>query len=349
MRKVVLTGIGRMEMQEAPEPQLRNDTDVLIRLESIGVCGSDVHYYTTGRIGDQVVQYPFAVGHECAGTVVETGSGVTRVSPGNRVAGDPAVSCGTCDQCAAGRLHTCRNLLFLGCPGQIEGCLSDYIVMPEESCFVVDPDHVSAEAAAFSEPLAIGVYGVREAEGLCGSLRGARIGILGFGPIGASVLLPALARGIGAAYVTDPIDARLEIARKAGAAWTANPASSDIVSDLKTAEPGLLDVVFECCGQQEALDQAVEMLKPGGKLMVIGIPEVDTISFVPHRIRRKEICIQNIRRQNGCVEEALDLVAGDAVDLGVYITHRFGLEQTKQAFDLVRDYRDGVMKAMIEL
>ena len=131
MKKIVLTGICRMEPVEAPVPEIRQPDEVLIRMKAVGVCGSDVHYYDSGKIGSQVVQYPFAVGHEGAGQIEAVGSGVKRLRPGDRVAIDPAMPCFGCDQCRAGRFHTCRHMRFLGCPGQAEGCLAEYIVMPE--------------------------------------------------------------------------------------------------------------------------------------------------------------------------------------------------------------------------
>ncbi len=135
MKAMMLTGIRQMEMFDIPEPALSGPKDVRIKMISVGVCGSDIHYYTTGRIGSQIVEYPFAVGHEGAGVVVETGTGVTRVKKGDKIAIDPAMPCWLCDQCLSGRHHTCRRLRFLGCPGQAEGCLTEYLVMPEECCF----------------------------------------------------------------------------------------------------------------------------------------------------------------------------------------------------------------------
>ena len=344
MRAMKLTGLRQMAMFDVPVPQIKADNDVLIRMTHVGVCGSDVHYYTTGRIGSQIVEYPFAVGHECAGIVENTGTGVTRVKPGDRIAVEPAAPCHQCDQCLAGRPHTCRKLTFLGCPGQVEGCLSDYILMKEDSCFPI-PDSMTLEEAALSEPLSIGVYAVK----LSIPMPRARIGIIGCGPIGLSVLMPSLLQGAEKIYVTDKIDARLETAKKAGASWTGNPLKSNIVADITQAEPLLLDAVFECCGQQEAVDQAVELLKPGGKLIFIGIPEVDRISFNMDYMRRKEICVQNVRRQNHCVHAALDIIAGKKCNVNIMTTHRFPLEKTQEAFDLVAAYRDGVVKAMIEI
>ena len=343
MKSMMLTGIREMEMAEVPAPELKNDTDVLVKLKVVAVCGSDVHYYVSGKIGSQVVQYPFPVGHECAGVVEKVGSAVTRVKEGDRIAVEPAMSCGECDQCKAGRPHTCRKLTFLGCPGQADGCLSDFIVMPEHSCFPI-PDSMSFDEAAISEPLAIGVYAVNRSI----PMQGANIGILGFGPIGMSVQLPAIAKGAENVYVTDKIDGRLQIARKSGAAYAGNVDKADVVKEILELEPKGLDVVFECCGQKEAIDQAFELLKPGGVLMLIGIPEFDRWSFPVDKGRHKEVTIINVRRQNGAVEETLEMLENRSADVSKMPTHRFSFEDTKKAFDLVASYGDGVMKAMID-
>lgn len=343
MKKNVLTSIRAMEMVEAPAPRITAADDVLLRLGVMGVCGSDVHYYETGRIGSQVVLYPFTVGHECGATVEAVGPAVTRVKPGDRVAVEPAISCHTCDQCLEGRPHTCRNLLFLGCPGQVEGCLAEYLVMPELCCFPI-PDAMTLQQAALSEPLAIGLYAARLAELSPSS----RIGILGCGPIGMSVLLCARNDGVASALVTDLIPARLEMARAHGADWVEQGDDDPAAARIKELGLDQLDVVFECCGQQAALDQALELLKPGGTLMLVGIPREDRVSFSIDLLRRKELRVQNVRRQCHCVQPALDLIARGEIPVDALATHHYPFEQTKDAFDLVADYRDGVMKAMIE-
>lgn len=344
MKAMMLTGIRRMEIRDVPAPSIVHDTDVLIRMTRVGVCGSDVHYYTEGKIGSQVVEYPFTVGHEGAGIVEAVGSAVTRVKLGDRIAIEPAMSCGKCDQCLAGREHTCRRLRFLGCPGQSAGCLSEYLVMPEESCYPILPS-MTFDEAALSEPLSIGVYACQQSI----PLQGASVGILGGGPIGLSVLLPARAQGAKSIFLTDKIDARCERARNAGADWAGNPDREDVVQAITDLEPAQLDVVFECCGQQPALDQAIDLLKPGGKLMLIGIPPtLERVTFLIDYLRRKEICIQNVRRQNHCVQTALDLIDSGAMDVSVMATHHFPFGETKIAFDLVAGYQNGVVKAMIE-
>ena len=343
MKAMKLTGIRQMEMMEVSTPSILNDRDVLIRMKTLGVCGSDIHYYISGKIGSQVVKYPFTVGHEGAGQVEAVGEGVTMVKPGDRIAIEPAMPCWECDQCKAGRPHTCRNLLFLGCPGQAEGSLSEFIVMPETSCFKI-PDQMTYDEAAISEPLAIGVYAVKQSI----PMKGAKVGILGFGPIGMSVLLPVLAQGASEVYVSDRIEERLRMARENGAALTANPDTEDVVKKFTEEVPELQDVVFECCGQQEARDQAVELLKPGGLLMIIGIPEFERWSLPVDKSRHKELCIQHVRRQNEAVQPALDMMANGEISVSAMVTHRFEFKDTRQAFDLVAEYKDGVMKAMID-
>jgi L-iditol 2-dehydrogenase len=343
MKAMMLTGIKKMEMKDIPEPVLIKPNDVKIKMSVVGICGSDIHYYTEGQIGSQKVQYPFAIGHEGAGVVVEAGRAVKRVRPGDQIAIDPAMPCWECDQCLAGRQHTCRKLRFLGCPGQAEGCLMEYIVMPEESCYPLT-GKLTPDQGSISEPLAIGVYAVKKA----GDIKGLKIGIFGFGPIGMSVMLASKVQGVGDIYITDIINERLAKAGKEGAVMTGNPADENIIEKIMRKEPLGLDIAFECCGKQEALDQAIEILKPGGKLTVIGIPEFDRWSLSVETTRRREISLQFIRRQVDCVEPALEMMKNGSINVDNMLTHRFPFQRTKEAFDLVANYQDGVMKAMID-
>jgi L-iditol 2-dehydrogenase len=343
MKSMMLTGIRQMEMIEIPEPLVRNPGDVKIKMSVVGVCGSDIHYFTKGKIGSQVVKYPFAVGHEGAGVVVETGKGVTKVRPGDIIAVEPSMPCGGCDQCLSGRPNTCRKLLFLGCPGQASGCMSEYIVMPEASCLPLHKG-LNADNGVISEPLAIGIYSVKTSI----PLKGKNIAILGFGPIGMSVLLAARAEGAEKIFVTDKIGERLAMALKEGADLAVNPLKEDIVTRILEREPMGVDVVFECCGQQDAFDQGIDILKPGGKIMVVGIPEFDKWIVAVDKTRRKEITIQYVRRQADCTEQALEMMQNNKVDVSRMVTHRFHFSKAREAFDLVAGYRDGVMKAMID-
>ena len=344
MKAQMLTGIGQMELCDVPMPKICRGDDVLLKIEYVGVCGSDVHYYETGRIGSQIVQYPYSVGHECTATVVDTGSDAGGLEKGDPVVIEPAVSCRQCDQCKAGRPHTCRHLKFLGCPGQMDGCLSEYRVMPSECCFPTK-GRITLEQGVLCEPFAIGVYAVEQSK----LGQGQTAAVFGAGPIGLSCLAAAQAQKASRVYMTEKIAGRIEVARDAGAAWVGNPDSQDVVKEICSLAPRGIDVAFECAGQQETVDQAIEVLNPGGTLMLIGIPREKRVSFSPDSIRRKEISIINVRRQNNCTAKAIELMADKKVDLDFMITHHFDFDQSKEAFDLVAGYKDGVVKALIKI
>jgi L-iditol 2-dehydrogenase len=344
MKAVYLTGIRRVEVREAAPPGLEGPDDVLLRIHSVGVCGSDIHYYTQGRIGSQVVQFPFIIGHECAGTVMETAANVSGLRTGQRVAIDPLVACGYCDQCRAGRKHTCRNQKFLGIPGQLSGALCEFLSLPAECCYPI-PDSVSLAQAVVVEPFSIGLHAVRLAE----LPRGACIGILGVGPIGLCVLLAARVLAGCKVYATDLLDYRLSLAHRCGAHWVGNPRGQDIVRAIAELEPLGLDCVFECAGEQEAFDQALELLKPGGTLSIVCIPEAERISFTMEQFRRKELRVQNVRRQNQCVTAAIEMIASGAVNVDPLVTHHFPIADAAEAFKLVAARQGGVVKAIINV
>ena len=344
MKAAFLTGLRQIAVAEVPDPRLTQPDDVLVRVDSVGICGSDMHYYTTGRIGPAVIEFPFVVGHECGGTIVEVGAEVDDLVAGQRIAIDPSIHCGKCDQCLRGRHHTCRHQRFLGCPGELSGGLAEYLVMPAQCCFPV-PESMTADQAALVEPLSIAVYSQR----MAAAQDGAQIGILGCGPIGLSVLLALRATGEYSIYCSEPIEERLAAARRGGAEWAGNPHKVNVVAEIAKLAPQGLDFVFECAGQQEALNQAAELLKPGGTLVIVGIPETDCVSMPIHTLRRKELTIRNVRRQNHCVLPAIDLLATGKIDMEQLATHHFPLAETQDAFDTVANYRDGVIKAIIRV
>ena len=322
MKAARFTGLEKLEIADLPAPKLDSPHDVLLRVERVGVCGSDVHYYLDGRIGDQVLTYPATLGHECAGTVAAVGAAVANLRPGDRVAVDPAISCGRCDQCLAGRQNTCRNLQFLGSPSQAPGAAAEYLVLPAANCFPI-PDTMTLDEAALVEPLSVGLHAVRLAGGLaqfsrrnevrpakslgrrengdcpdfCASKNGTvplsseerRIAVFGVGPIGLSVLLCAKAVAKCTAYATDLLDERLAVARCCGADWTGNARETDVVSMIAQREPLGVDAVIECSGDPACLDQAVAVLAPGGALVLVAIPSADRVSLDIHTMRRKEL------------------------------------------------------------
>ncbi len=344
MKTAFITGKQKIEVGEEPMPELGVATDVLLKVEIVGVCGSDIHYYKEGRIGKQIIKYPATIGHECAGTIVEVGAEVKNVALGQKVAVDPAITCGECDQCLAGRSHTCRNLKFMGNPGETHGVLCEYIVLPAKNCYPI-PDSMTLDQAAFVEPLSIGYY----AASLAGSVSGKTIVVLGSGPIGLSTLMSLRINNPAKIFVTDLFENRLKAARQCGADWTGIPTRQDVVSEILQQQPLGIDYVFECAGEHKTLDQAIAMLKPGGTLIIIGIPRGDRVNLSIDKMRRKELRLINVRRQNDCVDPAIDLIAHQKININPLITHHFSFDEIKKAFQLFAGYKDGVIKAVIHL
>ncbi|MEO8177697.1 MAG: alcohol dehydrogenase catalytic domain-containing protein [Deltaproteobacteria bacterium] len=356
MKAAYLTAPGRMSSGHAPDPKLQQPTDVLLELQAVGICGSDLHYFRTGRIGNAVLDAPWIMGHECTAVVAEVGPAVRGLSPGDRVAVDPLIACGRCDQCRAGRKHTCREQHFLGCPGQQQGCLCERLVMPSECCFRV-PDQLSVGAAVMVEPFAIALHALN----LLGPAQGKQIAVLGAGPIGLCVLAALRWAGASSVALTDRLSYRLEMAKNAGATSVhqsgdagseggklAQPLERDpVAQQILAAHPAGMDAVFDCSGEQAALDQAATLLAPGGTLVIVGIPEASRVSFDINTWRRKELNVKNVRRQNECTDRAVELLGSGQIQLDSIITHRFELQDTQDAFDLVANYREGVGKALI--
>lgn len=344
MRVAHFTGLRQIALSEAPVPRLQRPGDVLVRIDRVGVCGSDVHYYTHGRIGDQVLHYPATLGHECSGTIEAVGEAVGSLRPGDRVAIEPALVCGSCDQCRQGRENTCRKLKFLGVPGEAPGAVADFHVLPAENCFPLPPQ-LSLDEAVLAEPLAVGLHAVR----LAGQVAGRSIAIFGAGPIGLSVLLCAKAQGDCRAYVTEPLAARREAARHCGADWVGDPAGEDAIAAIARQQPLGLDFAFECSGDPTCIDPAQALLKPGGTLILVGIPESDRVDFNVHVMRRKELSFKNVRRQRGCTGPVIALMADGKIDVRPLLTHCFPLARIQEAFELVAGYREGVIKALVDL
>ncbi|MCS7306574.1 MAG: alcohol dehydrogenase catalytic domain-containing protein [Thermoguttaceae bacterium] len=344
MKAAFFTGIRRIEIWQTEPPRMELATQVRVRIERVGVCGSDVHYYLHGRIGDQILQLPASLGHECAGRVVEVGPAVHRVKQGDLVAIDPAIVCGRCDQCLADRPNTCRHLQFLGAPGEAPGAVREYLVLPEENCFPL-PAGLTLDHAVLAEPLSIGLYAAR----LARLEPKERVAIFGCGPIGLSVLVWVKLLAGCRVYATDLLNERLAAARRLGADWTGNPQQQDTTAAILQEEPLGVDCVFECSGDAICVSEGIRLAKPGARLLWLGIPPDEQVAVPAHLARRKEITLQLVRRQRGCIQPVLDAMAQGRLDPLWWITHRYPLEKIDEAFELVAQYRDGVLKAIIHL
>ncbi len=341
MKAVLFTGLNKIQVYEWDEPKITNDNDVLVEISACGICGSDIHYLINGKIGSQIVKYPHISGHEASGIVLETGKSVKKVKKGDKIAIEPAVSCLKCDQCIAGRFNTCRNIKFLGCPDELTGAFSEKIVIPERNCFKI-PETLPVETAAFAEPLSISIYSVQRS----GRMKNKSIAILGTGPIGLGVLLAAKIEHPRKIYVTDKIKNRLDTAMKLGADWCGNANDPELTKVILSEEPHQVDTVFECSGNFATIAHAFEILKPGGLLVIVGIPEDNDMILKADQFRRKELTVTYIRRQNECLESAVKFLDSIQEKAKLLITHKFKYEKAETAFDTVSKYKDGIIKAI---
>jgi L-iditol 2-dehydrogenase len=316
----------------------------LIRVKAVGVCGSDVHYYLDGHIGDAVATFPFTMGHEFSGEIAALGPGAEGPPVGTRVAVDPAIACGKCETCLEGHPNCCPNVRFPG-SAPVQGSLSEYYAHPAELCVPL-PDALDFADGALLEPLGVVVHALTLAKIRPGDL----VAVLGGGPIGLMMLQVALSSAAGAVFLSEPIPERRALATVIGATAVCDPSTEDPVAwlDAQTGGRGV-DIAIETAWGGDAVNQAVQMAKRAGKVILVGIPREDVVTFQAGTARRKGLSILMSRRMKFVYPRAMSLVERGIVDLKQFLTHRFPLERAGDAFELVSTFSDGVVKAMIDL
>lgn len=319
--------------------------EVLLKMAAIGVCGSDVHYYLDGGIGDAVVTEPIIMGHEPSAWVAELGVGVEGLEIGQLVAVEPAIHCGHCEMCLKGHPNICPNVEFCGTP-PINGVFSEYAVMPAHNCFAL-PDGFTPAEGALLEPLGVAIHTV--------DLSHIRVGetvvVLGAGPIGLLIAAVAKAAGAGQILMTEPVADRRAFALEYVADEVFDPNDEDVVEKVMLATGGRgVDIAFEAAGADEAPQQGADMLRPGGTLVLCGIPgHKDQLVLTASVIRRKGLTIKIVRRMKFVYPRGIVMVQRGMVDLKAIATHYLPLADIPAAFEMVANYRDGVIRAVVEL
>ena len=341
MKALVLHKIRDLRLDDVPKPK-PEPGQVLVRVRAVGLCGSDVHYYTHGRIGDQVLTKPMIVGHEGAGEVAALGSGVEDLKVGRRVAIEPSNPCGRCEWCLTGRPNLCPDVKFCATP-PYDGLMCEFAAVERHQCIPI-PEPLSWEEAAMLEPLQVGVHAVN----LAGLRPGKTVAVVGTGSIGLGCMEMARVGGAGRIIATDKLDYRLKLARRLGADETINVDKNDPAEEVLRLTGGRgADLVFECTNRAAGAPQAWSLAGIGGRVIMVGIPEEDEITLAAHPPRRKELRIQYVRRSRHAARQAMDLVAGRRLDVASWVTHRVPLEEAVKAFEMVEHYADGVVKAVI--
>jgi L-iditol 2-dehydrogenase len=322
----------RLEEVPVPEP---GPKEVLVEIEAVGVCGSDVHYYEEGRIGSFVVEEPLILGHESMGTIVALGEEVTKHEVGERVTLEPGVPDGTCRECRAGRYNLCPNVQFLATP-PVNGAFTNYVNIHEDFAFTL-PDNLSDNAGALMEPLSVGIWSCRKAKVEAGD----HVLVTGAGPIGLLAMQVALAQGATEVTITDVAPQRLEMARKTGATRTIN------VSEVPLSEASVeVDALIECSGNERALNDGIRCIRPAGTAVVVGMGPGEQSSIPLAFIQNKEIWLTGTFRYANTYPAAIELAATGKVDLDAIVTGYYGLEDTEEA--LLASQKDpGNVKPMV--
>jgi len=330
----------RIEEMDIPTPK---DDEALIRIKAVGVCGSDVHFFEVGRIGDFVVKEPLILGHECAGEVVEVGKAVRNVKVGDKVAIEAGVPCRKCEYCKRGRYNLCSNVTFLATP-PFHGAYREYITHPEDFLFKL-PENMTYEEGAMIEPLSVGTYAA-ERGGV--NVRNT-VAIIGAGTIGLMTLQAVKARGATDVIITDLEPFRLEIAKKLGATQTVNAREDDAVQKVLEYTNGGADVVLEAVGLPMTIQQSIKMAKPGAIIVLIGMPTVDDIPIRVVEAICKEVDIRGIFRYANAYKPAINLVSKGKIDVKSMITTRFPLDKVQEALEYPSKHPGTCIKVMINI
>jgi L-iditol 2-dehydrogenase len=342
MKVARMVGIRDMRMEQEDIPTIEDD-EVLVKIEYVGICGSDVHYYEYGRIGDYVVDKPLILGHECAGTVVEIGKNVSSHKIGDRVALEPGRTCGKCWYCKTGRYNLCRDVVFMATP-PVDGAFAEYVAYPADMAFKL-PDNVSTMEGALVEPLAVGIHAANQADVRLGQ----SVAVLGAGCIGLMAFKAVKAMGAGDVYMTDTIDSRLQFAAKYGAE-VFNPRNEDVVASiLRLTNDEGSDIVIETAGAIPSTRQTIDIVRRGGTIVLVGLVPDGEVSLNVARLIDKEIQIKTVFRYRNIYPSAIKAIADGKIDVKSMVTHTFDFDEVKEAFDYVVNNKSEVIKAVIKM
>ncbi|GAD92227.1 D-xylulose reductase A [Paecilomyces variotii No. 5] len=349
----VLRAVKEVAIEDRPKPVLKDPYDVIVHVAQTGICGSDVHYWQRGRIGDYKLTGPMVLGHESSGIVVETGSKVTHLNPGDKVAMEPGVPCRRCEHCRKGSYHLCGDMIFAATPPW-DGTLAKYYVNASDFCYKV-PDSMDLEEAAMVEPVSVACAIAKTAD-----LRAHQtVLVLGCGPIG--VLSQAVAKAYGAKIVVgvDVVQSRLDVAKSYGVDHTFIPPRAEpgadpmehaaTVAKVMHEKFGVdgFDVVLECSGAEPCIQLGIYAAKMGGTFVQAGMGKENVLFPITAICTRGLIVKGSIRYLPGCYPAAIDLISSGQIDVKRLITNRYKFEEAEQAFELVKAGRQDVFKVMI--
>jgi L-iditol 2-dehydrogenase len=315
--------------------------EVQVRVECVGICGSDLHAYSEGQIGGMPNIYPMVLGHEPAGVIVKTGEGVTGLAVGDRGALEPALYCYHCEFCLSGRHNVCANIRFLSNPNY-PGFFREFVNLPVTN-FLAIPANMSFDQAALAEPLGVALHSVH----LASIAAGETVAVFGAGPIGLLTIAALRAAQAGRIWAIEPLAHRRELALALGAHAALAPAEA-VAEILRATGQRGVDCAIDCAAHEDTTSQATQLTRNAGRIVLTGIPSTLMISVDASAMRRKELTLFNVRRSNHETEEALELLQAHGDWFAPLLTHTRPLDRIDEAFDITSHYRDGVGKMIVK-
>lgn len=342
MQAAVMTERKKMSIvkRDIPVPKAN---EVLVKIDYCGICGSDLHYYEIGHLGDTYVTFPYVLGHEAAGTVVRTGEMVTGLNIGDRVAIEPGIPCGKCELCRSGHYNICPELTFLSNP-PVDGMFCEYVAHPADYCHKL-PDSVSTLEGALIEPLAVGFHAARQG----GASLGQTAVIAGAGCIGLMLLKVLQAIGVSPIYITDIVDKRLEKARQFGAVAINSSVCDPIETVLTSTEGRGVDLFFETAGTEKTTRQGVDMVRRGGTMVLLGYTKSGEVLFPMSKALDKEIQIKTNFRYRNVYPVAISAVASGTVNIKEIVTNVFDFSDIERGMNQSLGDKANIVKAVIKM
>lgn len=343
MKVAVMNGIGQMGFEERDIPTAKDD-EVLVQLDYVGVCGSDLHYYETGAIGDYVVEPPFVLGHEPGGVVVEVGKNVKHLKIGDRVALEPGKTCGQCEFCKTGRYNLCPDVIFFATP-PVDGVFQEYVAHEANLCFKL-PDNVSTLEGALIEPLAVGFHAAMQGEAHAGQVAV----VTGAGCIGLVTMMALKAVGVSKVYVTDIMQKRLDKALELGADGVINSKDTDAVAKIMELTDGKgCDLAIETAGTEITTRQCIDMVKKGANVVLVGYSKTGEMTLPMSLVLDKELTFKTVFRYRHIYPMAIDAVANGIVNLKGIVTNVFDLDDIQKAMDYSANNKADIVKSVIKI
>lgn len=343
MKVAVMNGVGKMGFVEREIPQPA-DNEVLVKLEYVGICGSDMHYYETGRIGDYVVEPPFVLGHEPGGVVVEVGKNVTHLKVGDRVALEPGKTCGHCEYCREGKYNLCPDVVFFATP-PVDGVFQEYVAHEAALCFKL-PENVDTLEGALIEPLAVGFHAANQG----GAHAGQTAVVFGAGCIGLVSMMALRAEGVSRVYVVDIMQKRLDKAMELGATGVINSMNTDVQEEIGRLTEGKgVDLVIETAGMEVTTRQAIHVTKKGATIVLVGYSKTGEMTLPLSLALDKELTFKTVFRYRHIYPMAIEAVASGKVNLKGIVSNIFNFDDIQAAMDKSVSDKANIVKSVVKI